>query len=66
MQEEIELYCKVCRKSFKTTYYVTGDDNSIVLENLSIKCHHHPRVLRLKKYTEAMLKRDAVRGRVYM
>jgi len=66
LQEKIELYCKVCRRTFKTDYYVSGDDNKIVLENIAIRCHHHPRVLRLKKYTEAMLKREAAGGKVYI
>lgn len=66
MQDEIVLYCKVCKKSFKASYFLTGDDKKIVLDNMALKCHYHPRVLRLKKYTEAMLKRDSDRGRVYL
>lgn len=66
MQEEIEIYCKVCRKSFKVKYFPTGDGDTFVLENVALKCHYHPRVLRLKKYAEKMLVQDSANGRIFL
>lgn len=64
--ENLELYCRRCRKSMKISYLTVGDDDVLVLENIQIKCHHCKRILTFKKYTERMLKEREENGRVYI
>lgn len=66
LQEAIELYCKVCSKGFKVKYIPTGNDDTLIMENTSMKCHYCKRVLRLKKYTEKILLANSVNNRVYI
>ena len=67
--QEIEFYCKKCRKSMKITYALTGDDNAPVLNGVTIRCHTNKctRVVMLKKYTEGQIVAQAdVNGKYYL
>lgn len=64
--ENLELFCKRCKKSMKIAYLIVEDDDALVLEHVRIKCHHCKRILTFKKYTERMLKESAENGRVYI
>ena len=52
--QTIELHCKECKQRF-FDYMVTGNDKTIVLQGISLKCARCKRVLVLKKYTEGIL-----------
>ena len=41
-------------------------ENEEFLKNLKIRCHYHPRVIMLKKYTEKLLLQNVDKGRVYI
>ena len=64
--QEIQFYCKTCKKSLRTTYTVSGDGNTFILENITIKCSCCKRIMRLKKYTEKMLIESSVDGKFYI
>ncbi|MBR2402527.1 MAG: hypothetical protein IKB01_07160 [Lachnospiraceae bacterium] len=64
--DTVDCFCRVCGKSMKIGYVITGDGESLVLENLKIRCHYHPRVIMLKKYTEKLLLQNVDKGRVYI
>lgn len=40
-------------------YFVTGDDTTIALQGIEIKCTRCKRVMVLKKYTEGFMKINA-------
>lgn len=52
--QQIELHCKECNQRF-FDYIVTGNNETIVLQGISLKCARCKRVLVLKKYTEGIL-----------
>lgn len=56
--QQIELHCKVCNMRL-FDYMMTGKDNTIVLQGISLKCARCKRILVLKKYTEGILKRNS-------
>jgi hypothetical protein len=64
--QEINFYCKNCKKSLHMTYILTGDGSAPVLPNVVIKCTHCKRALQLKKYTEKKLLEHAVGDRFYI
>lgn len=64
--QEIQFYCRICKKSLRTSYTVSGDDNVFILENITIKCSCCKRVMRLRKYTEKMLMEHSVDGKFYI
>ena len=43
-------------------YYVTGNNVELNLQGFELKCEKCKRVLRLKKYTEQLLVKNAVDG----
>lgn len=55
--QQIDFYCKKCRKTMKMSYVVSGDDEALVLPNMIVKCHTNKctRAVVLKKYTEKMI-----------
>lgn len=63
---QIDLYCRKCKKSLRMSYIITGNEDAYVLENIVVKCHRCKRALVLKKYTEAMLIKNSVDGKVYL
>ena len=67
--QEIEFYCKKCRKSMKISYALTGDKSTPVLAGITIRCHTHKctRVVMLKNYTEGQILAQAdAQGRCYI
>ena len=61
--EKIEIRCRRhnCNKLFMN-YYVTGENVVLNLQGFELKCEKCKRVLRLQKYTEQLLKSNAVDG----
>lgn len=55
--QQIDFYCKNCKKTMKMSYGVSGDENAPVLPGMTIRCHTNKctRVAILKKYTERMI-----------
>ena len=55
--QEVEFYCKKCRKSMKMAYTLTGDKDAPAMNGISIRCHTHKctRVVTLKNFTEAQI-----------
>lgn len=67
--QEIEFYCKVCKKSMKMYYTLTGDVNASVLNGVVIRCHTHKciRAVTLKHFTEEdILKRTDANGKCFL
>ena len=67
--QEIEFYCKKCRKSMKMSYELTGDKDTPVMNGISIRCHTHKctRVVTLKNFTEEnIVVRAGSTGRCYL
>lgn len=50
--QEVDFYCKNCRKSFKISYVISGNDEAIIFPGMALKCHYCKRVLRFKKMME--------------
>lgn len=55
--QQIDFYCKSCKKTMKMSYGLTGDSNAPVLPGMIIRCHTNKctRITILKKYTEGMI-----------
>lgn len=51
----IDLYCKRCRKSLHVAYELTGDMESPVLPNITMKCTCCTRVMTFKNYKERQI-----------
>ena len=67
--QEIEFYCKKCRKSMKMSYELTGDKDTPVMNGISIRCHTRKctRVVTLKNFTEGKIEQRAnASGRCYL
>ena len=66
--QEIEFYCKECKKSMKMAYALSGVKETPVMTGMIIRCHTHKctRVLTLKNYTEGQIVARAQRGIVYI
>ena len=56
----IEIRCKKCNK-LMMEYFVCGDDSTVALQNIGIKCDRCKRVMILKKYSEGMMKHNLER-----
>ena len=59
--QQVDLYCKKCKKSMKMSYMVSGDKDAPVLRGMTIRCHTNKctRVLMLKHFTEGRLIENA-------
>jgi hypothetical protein len=66
--QEIQFYCRRCKKSLRISYFLTGDDNAPVLPSVQIICNQKTcrRVMYLKNYTEKMLVENSVDGKFYI
>ena len=66
--QEIQFYCRRCKKSLRISYILTGDDNAPVLPNVQIICNQKTcrRAMYLKNYTEKQLIENSVDGKFYM
>ena len=59
--QQVDLYCKKCKKSMKMSYRVSGDKDAPVLTGITIRCHTNKctRVVMLKNFTEGRLLEQA-------
>lgn len=59
--QQVDLYCKKCKKSMKMSYMVSGDKDAPVLTGITIRCHTNKctRVVMLKNFTEERLLEQA-------
>ena len=67
--QQIDFYCKKCKKSMKMSYMVSGDKDALVLRGMTIRCHTNKciRVLMLKNFTEGRLIENAdANGKCYL
>ena len=67
--QQIDFYCKKCKKSMKMSYMVSGDKDAPVLRGMIIRCHTNKctRVLMLKNFTEGRLIENAdANGKFYL
>lgn len=67
--QEIEFYCKKCKKSMHMTYTLSGDDNAPVLNRMTLKCCTRKciRVTTLMNFKEGDLRKKVDRnGRFYL
>jgi len=67
--QEIEFYCKKCKKSMKMAYTLAGDDNFPAMNGIIIRCHTRKctRVVTLKNFTEGkIIQRADASGRCYL
>ncbi len=48
----IDFYCKRCRKSLHISYGLTGDPQTPVLSNITLKCGCCTRTMVLKNFEE--------------
>lgn len=62
-KNSILMCCKKCGIPF-TEYMLSGDKESIVLQNIRQKCTRCKRVMILKRYTEGILLQHSLNGRV--
>ena len=55
--QQVDLYCKKCKKSMKMSYMVSGEKDAPVLTGITIRCHTNKctRVVMLKNFTEGCL-----------
>ena len=37
--QQVDLYCKKCKKSMKMSYMVSGEKDAPVLTGITIRCH---------------------------
>lgn len=68
MREEtkIDLYCRRCRKSLHITYKLSGNLESPVLPNITIKCACCTRVLIFKNANEEQIVAHMKNGKCYI
>ena len=67
--QQIDFYCKKCKKSMNMSYMVSGDKDALVLRGMTIRCHTNKctRVLMLKNFTEGRLIENAdANGKCYL
>ncbi len=58
---KIELHCGKCNRHLMN-YTMTGEADSVVLQNIELKCDRCKRMMMLQKCTEEMLMSRAVNG----
>ena len=67
--QEIEFYCKKCRKTMKMSYALIGDKDAPAMNGIIIRCHTRKctRVVTLKNFTEGkIVQRANASGRCYL
>lgn len=64
--KRIDLYCRRCRKSLHVAYELTGNPDSPVLPNITMKCSCCTRTMVFKKYTESHLAGHTKSGKYYV
>lgn len=63
---EIDLYCRRCRKSLHIMYKLSGNLESPVLPNITIKCAQCTRVMSAKNYTEHQILEHTKNSKYYI
>lgn len=55
--QQIDFYCKKCKKYLGISYSPSGDPNAVVLNGIIMKCHTNKciRTMTLKNVTESYL-----------
>ena len=67
--QEINFFCRKCRKTLKMKYRLCGDDKAQVMSGIMIGCHTRKciRVVTLNNFTEGQIKeRTDSCGRCYL
>ena len=64
--ETIDFYCGKCKRTFRAYHVITGNDNTPVMPNFAMKCHHCNRVVMLKNYTEGQAKAHTKQEKFYL
>ena len=67
--QEIDFYCRKCRKSLKMTYCLCGDNDAPAMRGIILRCHTRKctRVVTLKHFTEGQIKtRTDALGKCYL
>ena len=67
--QQIDFYCKKCKKSMKMSYMVSGDKDAPVLRGMTIRCHTNKctRVLMLMNFTEGrLIENEDANGKCYL
>ena len=67
--QEINFYCKKCKKTMKMAYMLSGDDRAPAMTGMIIRCHTNKctRTVTMKKFTEGEIKkRTDAQGRCYL
>lgn len=55
--QQIEFYCRNCKKSLKMSYTLSGNVDMPVMAGITMRCHTHKcvRVMEMRHYTEGRL-----------
>lgn len=68
--QEIQIHCKLCRKSLYEAYTPTGNKDTKVFQGITKTCPHchkkNPRAISLHNYTEEMFLSMVQNGKFYM
>ena len=66
--QEIEFYCRKCKKSLKMAYALSGAKDAPVMTGMTIRCHTNrcTRVVALKKFTEGQILTMAQSSKCYI
>ena len=59
---KIDFRCKRCNQKLMEYSLQFEDENIVLAKGLSMCCHRCKRIFVLKKYTEAMVKAQAING----
>lgn len=57
--DTIEIRCKICNMKFMD-YLVQDDDTACAMNGVSLKCSRCKRVIRLMKFTEAIIRQGNI------
>lgn len=69
--QQIDIYCKHCRKKTGVSYIITGNDDAPALHGVQIVCPQKSckeiiKVTTFMKKTEKMLIEQSVDGKIYI
>lgn len=69
--QQIDIYCKHCRKKTGVSYFLTGNDDAPALRGVQIVCPQKSckeliKVTTFMKKTEKMLINQSVDGKIYI
>ncbi len=66
--QEIEFYCRKCKKSLKMAYALSGVKDAPAMTGMIIRCHTNrcARVVALKKFTEGQILSMAQSSKCYI